>query len=357
MLLNIDGQEISVGKGNDAIDEANSLVDDYSPSSLVLPKESILRDYEKFFAWAGGVLHPKLREKDGRPVRILKPFWYQTKFANMKRAVMLGSNKLAKTKGELIRDIQTRLWPENAGFDMLLVGQNQTMADEHLLNAKKWMLQSPTLRPFLITRPDQRFRLPEEKSKMKMLYVENPYEPENPSRMIAIGFSESLAYSWEKVNRLHISDPGQNSRKNQISFFSGLYSRLSNTEGDIKIEGVAGERSGYFYELCRQLFPEQLQDDYEDEQDILDPERGRELQMEELHTMASSFDKMFLTADDGVKVGIISKAWLSYMKGILPHDEFMRIYYCVFSKPQGTIFDDIRIGEHEPLGAENILGY
>ena len=67
----------------------------------------------------------------------------------MKRAVWLGSNKIAKTKGELINDIRSRLLPEHAGFDMLLVGQNQMMADEHLLNAKKWMLSSPKLNPFL----------------------------------------------------------------------------------------------------------------------------------------------------------------------------------------------------------------
>lgn len=285
---------------------------------------------------------------------MLEPFWYQTKFAEMKRAVLLGSNKLAKTKGELIRDIQTRLWPEHAGFDMLLVGQNQLIADEHLLNAKKWMLQSPTLAPFLITRPERRFRLPEEKSKMKMMYIENPYEPENPSRIISIGFSEASAYSWEKIDRLHISDPGQNSRKNQVQFFSGLYSRLSNTEGDIKIEGVAGERTGYFFELCRKLFPE-ISDDYDIEQDILDPERGQELQMEEMQTMATSFESMRLTADDGVKVGIITKAWLNYMRGILPHDEFMRIYYTTFTKQQGAIFDTMKRGEHEALGAEAIL--
>jgi len=331
------------------------MLDDYSITDLELPKDAILRDYEKFFRWAGGILHPRLRDENQRPIRILKPFWYQTKFANMNRAVWLGSNKLAKTKGELINDIRTRLLPEHAGFDMLLVGQNQMMADEHLLNAKKWMLSSPKLNPFLITRPDQRFRLPEEKSKMKMMYIENPYEPDNPSRIISIGFAESLAYSWEKVDRLHISDPGQNSRKNQISFFSGLYSRLSNTEGDIKIEGVASQRHGYFWELCRKLFPEHLQDEYEETEDFLDPDRGRELEMEEMQTMSTSFDKQFITADEGVKVGIITKGWLDYARGIMPYEEFLRIYYCKFTKQTGTIFDNVTMGDHEPLNVEALL--
>ena len=351
MNVKLGSDQVVIEKGNTAIDRADSLLDDYTETELTLPPKSVLNDYEKFFEWSGGVLHPKRRDRAGRPVRILKPFWYQTKFANMGRGVLLGSNKLAKTKGELINDIRTRLMPEHAGFDMLLVGQTQMMADEHLLNAKKWMLQSQNLRPFLITRPDQRFRLPEEKSKMKMMYIENPYEPENPSRIISIGFSESMAYSWEKIDRLHISDPGQNTRKSQLSFFSGLYSRLSNTEGDIKIEGVASQRTGYFWELCKQLFPEKFSDVDSDMEDTL---QQKEKSLEELETM-SGFERLFLTADDGVKVKIISKEWLQNMRNMLPKEEFERIYYCRFSKQQGTIFDDIKRGDFEPLGAADIL--
>ncbi len=225
---------------------------------------------------------------------------------------------------------------------MLLVGSTQTAADEHLLNAKKMdviLTYSQTVPNY---QTEKRFRLREEKSKMRMLYIENPYDPENASRIIAIGFAESLAYSWERIDRIHVSDPGQNSRKNQITFFSGLFSRLTNTEGDIKIEGVAGNRTGYFWDLCRKLFPGKLKDDYEDEEYILDPDRGRELEMEEMHTMSSSFEKMFLTDDDGLKVGIITQAWLDYVKGILPYEKYLRIYYCVFAKAQVTIFGDIK---------------
>ena len=71
--------------------------------------------------------------------------------------------------------------------------------------------------------------------------------------------------------------------------------------------------------------------------------------------MSTSFDKMFITADEGLQVGIITKTWLDYMKGIIPYDEFMRIYYCVFTKPSGTIFEDITTGDYEPLNVEAIL--
>lgn len=312
------------------------------------PKEA-LKDFDSFFRYFGGVLHPKLRDKDGMPVRVLKPTKYQSDFAKMDRGVMLKGNKAGVTTSESINTFMTRLMPQYAGFDTLLVGQNQFMADQHLLDLKRAVLQSQTCSKYLITRPDRRFQLPEQKSKMREMYIENPYDPARPSRVIAIGFSESLAYSWKNVNRLHISDPAMMSRRDQTSFFSALYSRLSNTEGQIKIEGVAGNRSGYFWDLCRKLF--KLEDTFENEQDFLDPERQAELELEN-ESMVNSFETIFITADDIVKEGLISQQWLNYMKGILSEDEFMRIYYCKFAKPQGTIFGDWNVGIHQPLGLD-----
>jgi hypothetical protein len=313
-----------------------------------IPKE-ILYDYAKFWKYADCVIHPRLRDANGYPIKVTKPTSYQLKFTEMNRGVMLKGNKSGVTTSESLDSFRTRLMPEYAGFDVLLVAQNQFMADQHLLDLKRSILQSPTCSRYLITKPDRRFQLPEQKSKMREMYVENPYEPTRPSRIIAIGFSESLAYSWKNVNRLQISDPAMMGRRDQTSFFSALYSRLSNTEGQIKIEGVAGQRIGYFWDLCRKLF--KLEDSFEDEKDMLDPDRQMELELEN-EGMVNSFETLFVTADDVVKEGLISKEWLEYMKGLLSHDEFMRIYYGVFAKPQGTIFGDWSVGEHKPLGLD-----
>jgi hypothetical protein len=268
----------------------------------------------------------------------------------MKRGVMLKTNKAGVTTSEAITgDFRTRLIPESAGYDVLLVGQNQFMADQHLLDLKRDILNSKTARPFMITNP-QAFGLKEEKSKMRMLYVYNPYRPEKPSRIISMGFSEALAYSWKNVNRLHISDPGQIARTQQLQFFSALYSRLSNTEGDIKIEGVAGYRKGYFWDLCRKLF--HLEDAYEEQKDFEDPERQAELNIEDEANIASSFETIRITADDAIKAEIMTPQWLEYMRGILPKEEFMRIYYTIFAQPEGAVFGDWKRGDHEALGLD-----
>lgn len=332
---------------------AYKLAPSYRANRLEPPPSDVLNDYDKFFAYGGGVLHPKrIDPLTGLHERILTPAPYQSKFANMERAVLLGSNKLGKTHGEMINDFRTRLMPKYAGFDCLLVGQTQFMADQHLLKLKKWVLQSPTLNRFLITRPEKRFkRLPEEKSKMTQMYIENPYDPDRSSRIIAIGFSESLAYSWADINRIHVSDPGMIKRTDQTSFFSGLYSRLSNTEGQIKIEGVAGDRIGYFWELCRVLF--NLDDKASEELDFMDPDRQSELELIK-DGLAANFEKMMVTVDEGVKAGIVSTEWLDWIRGIISKEEYDRIYYCKFRKPTGAIFGTFQKGEHAPLNLQEL---
>jgi hypothetical protein len=346
----IDGKTVYIGKNT--LDEANSLLDiNQSEDAPQLPSDKILNDIQNFFKWSGGLPHPRLRDNRGFPIRVLKLAWYQEQFAKMDRGVMLASNKIGKTMSESIDTVRTRMTPSSAGFDSLLVGQTQFMADQHLLDLKRFMLQSDTLRPFMITNP-QNTGLKEEKSKMRMLYIYNPYQPEKPSRIISLGFSEALAYSWKNINRLQISDPGQITRTEQTAFFSALYSRLSNTEGQIKIEGVAGERRGYFWELCKKLF--KIEDDLEDEKDFIDPERILEKEIEtDAQNIINSFQTIRVNADEAVKAGVISQKWLDYAMTIMSHEEFMRIYYTVFKKPEGALFGKWAKGEHQPLGLDD----
>lgn len=312
----------------------------------ILPEKEILEDPQKFFEWFGGVKHPRKRDEHGFPIIAKQLTWYQYEFAKMENAVMLKTNKAGVTSGEAITgDFRTRLLPQCAGGDCLLVGQNQFMADQHLLDLKRDILNSENARKWMITSPEK-YGLKEEKSKMRMLYVYNPYEPDRPSRIISIGFSESLAYSWKNVNRIHISDPAQISRTEQTQFFSALYSRLSNTEGQIKIEGVAGSRSGYFWDLCRKLF--KIEDRYQEEKDFM------EQNIEEDDKILSSFKTMRITADDVVNVGLMTVEWLEKMRGILSESEFRRIYYTEFTQNEGAIFGDFKKGVHESLGLETV---
>ena len=77
---------------------------------------------------------------------------------------------------------------------------------------------------------------------------------------------------------------------------------------------------------------------------------NKELELEELQTMAGTFDKMLIDADDSVREGMISIGWLAFMKRLLPESEYLRIYYHVFARQIGAIFESVVRGEHEALG-------
>lgn len=132
------------------------------------------------------------------------------------------------TTSFLLEDIQSRLLPEGAGYDLLVVAQNQQMADEHIRDLKNLMRNSETRAKYLIERPDKQL-LREESSKVSVAYIRNPYNVKMPSRIIGLGASEKSVFSWKKVNKIHVSDVSLINVNNQREFFGGLHSRLANT--------------------------------------------------------------------------------------------------------------------------------
>lgn len=91
------------------------------------------------------------------------------------------------------------------GFDILIIAQTQAHANEHLRTLKNLILNSEKYRQFLITDPSE-LLLKEEKTKVGVAYIENPDNPLQPSRIIALGSSESQIWSWKNIKHIHFSD-------------------------------------------------------------------------------------------------------------------------------------------------------
>jgi hypothetical protein len=116
------------------------------------------------------------------------------------------------------------------------------------MGKEKGTKASPTYKKYLIEKPSKDIML-EEKSKVSVAYIINPYNPKRPSRIIGIGSSINKAYSWKRINRIHMSDVSLIAGTDQKSFFGALYSRLANTHGVVKIESIPNGRwvrSGIF---------------------------------------------------------------------------------------------------------------
>lgn len=121
------------------------------------------------------------------------------------------------------------------GFDILIIAQTQAHANEHLRTLKNLILNSEKYRQFLITDPSE-LLLKEEKTKVGVAYIENPDNPLQPSRIIALGSSESQIWSWKNIKHIHFSDITASKLVDDTSLFAAAFSRLANTDGTMLIE-------------------------------------------------------------------------------------------------------------------------
>ncbi len=189
----------------------------------------ISRDPQEFYKSFGYFDHDYKRDKKTNlPEKVTELTWYQKEFAKLDYGLMLKGNKVGMTSSELLGDFQTRLLPESAGFDCLVGAAKLEIANELVMKLKTWIANSPRYSKFLVKRPDfEEFR--EEKSKVGVIVVRNPYNPKKKSKIMAIGNSLSSVYSRMQINRVHITDPSLLKIKKQDDYFAGLLSRLANT--------------------------------------------------------------------------------------------------------------------------------
>ena len=173
---------------------------------------------------------------------------YQSEFAKDDWAVALHANKTGLTTSELLRDFHAMLLPKYVGHVCLFQSSSQKMADYLLFNLIHKIKKSHKYRKFL------NFSYPEG----DRLILLNPWRNGN-SIISACGPSLKSNYDDDRMNiiRIHLSDPTSMKVNAQDSYFAELVSRLSNINGQLKIEGMPGEtRTGWFWKLCRALFQE-----------------------------------------------------------------------------------------------------
>lgn len=275
-----------------------------------------------FYKDFGLLFHPRLKDpKTRRPLLIKNLTEYQIRWWNAKGDIATPkANKVGLTTTSGLELFQSRLLPEEAGSDALWIAQNQRMANEHVLNLKNQIRWSKKYSQFLITRPDiELFR--EEKSKASVIYVGNPYDPKRPSRIIAIGGSESLAYSWKYVNRVHGSDISLLKSKDQKAFFAGLYSRLANTEGPVKFESVPNGQHGEFWNIInKSRYKKNVESSDEDFAE--DPENR-----------AGDFKVWDIPYTEAVSAGVITDAFIQKQRSRLGELLFSQLFECNFLPP------------------------
>ena len=298
--------------------------------SQALPTEA-----NAFLRYIGGIPHPRdIDKKTGKHKRIMKWAPYQAKLINepSKSIVVLKNNKGGGTLALLVRDFIMLMRPEYAGGRVLFILPVEKLGIG-ILGEFKHILRESNISDYYIAKPTPEMML-NEKSNAHMLYIKNPYDPARPSRIMVMGVSEQLAFSWPDIVGIHMSDPGQIKAIEQENFFNGLYTRLAISEGFFVMEGPCGKtKRGHFWKVCKHVFKlDSSTEELEDEDAV---SLGGGIQDEETHIMA--YKGFMFTIEDSVKAGVITKAkQAEFMR--LPPDDYARLFMCVWPAGGGMAF-------------------
>jgi len=312
----------------------NQLLAKNSYDDLTVP-----RDPQKFYEDFGLIPHPRLKNSNNEPIVVTKLAPYQNTFWEyLGNALAIKSQKIGLTTSSLMEDFQFTMLPEGAGKDVLVIAQNQMLANDHIRTLKYMIYRSAKYSQFLLTRSEEAFK--EEKSKVSVIFVKNPYDRKRPSRIIGLGKSESSVWSWKNVGKVHMSDVAKLDLKDQKTFFAAVYSRLANTNGVVKIETPPNGQQGEVYNIYNNSKTKTSLDQRITDTFVEDPENN-----------ASKFKVFEFTAREAVSARIISEEFLAQERRELGDLLFSQLYECNFLPPGNQWYNEsmIALDDYEVL--------
>jgi hypothetical protein len=214
-----------------------------------IPDEYIPIPAREFYQDFGYLIHPYTH----RPVFDLTDYQYAIWDSPSRYRLVVKSQKTGISTSALLEDFQKAI-TTCKGQDILLIAQSQAHANEHLLTLKTLIMHSDKYRKYLMLDPSEG-SFKEEKSKMSMAYFKNP--DQTKSRIIGVGMSEGIIWSWKNIAHIHMSDPTASSVKDDSPIFAAAFSRLANTNGTMLIETPPRGPHGKVFEIYQESLTKQ----------------------------------------------------------------------------------------------------
>jgi hypothetical protein len=308
----------ALGKGIDKALTGINLIQQL-PLNDVIPTEP-----QAFYEKLGLLKHPSTSLLVKRLAEYQLEVWNAVR--NHRRVLCVKSNKVGLTTSSLMLDLQLALLPSTnplstRGYDTLLIAQTKDIAREHLRTLRKMITDSPAYAKYLIDSPseiaengetDFKRMMRSEQSKTSVIYLRNPDNEKQPSRIIALGMNNPGAIlSWRNVKHLHLSDPTATEGDITEAIDNAL-SRLANTNGSCLVETIPSGPQGKIFEMHRQY-------------------AGKEPQ-------PGDFKVITVTAEQAVQAGVISREFLdAEAKRLGPL--YSMYYGADFTQGTGNIFD------------------
>jgi hypothetical protein len=226
------------------IETRGILADSSLSRELAKAVESIPSDPQLFYQDFGYLEHPKT----GQPSPKLAAYQYELWKAGYyhKYRLIIKGNKIGLTTSCLM-ELFYHAITDCAGHEILIIAQNLNMSKNHLYTLRKLVGNSIKYKRFIIGEPSEGL-LRDEVTKITQLFLHNPKNPSQPTRIIAIPANSGNAVSWRDVKYVFISDITQ-SNIDYSEILSGAFTRLANSEGYFLLESIPGDPIGPVYDL------------------------------------------------------------------------------------------------------------
>ena len=217
-------------------------------SNPYLPKD-IPDDLDTFYHNMGYFMNQKTNKPIERLAEHQIQCWEDRQAS--KYRLYLKSQKIGLSTLLLLEDIHIALtWGK--GKEILVISQSKDKAQDHLQDIRKMLRDSPTYKDYLIEDSKSKNLLSDEKTKVEVVYIRNPDIPTAPTKIIARGItSPGSLISYKKVCHVHMSDVtlADMTIERYQEAFSGVFSRLANTEGTMVIECPPRGPSGPVFDI------------------------------------------------------------------------------------------------------------
>lgn len=206
-------------------------------------------DPDEFYRDFGLLSHPDTDQ----PVEHLTDYQYEAwrLSRDYQYRMIIKAQKIGMSTSTLMEDFQKAI-TTCKGKEILIIAQSFLHAKNHLYTLRKMILDSPKYSPYLLSKPDSTM-LRDEVSKASTLFIANPENPKQKTRIIALGPKPGGIWSWKNVKHIHVSDiTVQQLMVDDSETFGAMFSRLANTNGSIIIESPPRGPSGKVYEIYEQ---------------------------------------------------------------------------------------------------------
>jgi hypothetical protein len=269
--------------------------------------------------------------KDGTYSSQLTPYqydWWKRGWQGYHYRGAIKANKIGFSTSNLLEMGHHGL-TDCAGYEMLIMAQNHDMAKDHLKTLRQLFSQSEKYRKFMVTHAKD-YLLKDDVTKVTEMVLENPYNKYRKTTIKALSTAASGSVSWRNVKYILCSDITMSSRPYD-EIFSGLFTRLANTEGYFTFETIPNGPVGEVYRLWRQS---RLPDAQRDKID------------KKFHWYIIELPYMY-----GVMAGLISKEFIEAER-FNQGKRFGQRYECSFEVSQGTIFTTDQLSNMKILGKQ-----